>query len=92
MSTIQIKEAHTTTAANRRKIMTTITYRIVFADNTGSRAAESLAFSCCGSWSNAVQRFDGEHDMAFIECPEENVELLESMMDDDENVISYASI
>ena len=70
--------------------MTTITYRIVFADNTGSRAAESLAFSCCGSWSNAVQRFDGEHDMAFIECPAENVEHLESLMDEDDNVISYA--
>ena len=66
------------------------TYRVVFSDNAGSRSAEALAFSCGGSWNNAVQRFDGENDMAFIECPAENVEYLESLMDDDENVISYA--
>lgn len=70
--------------------MTTITYRIVFDDNTGSRAAESLAFSCGGSWGNAVERFDGEHALAFIECPTENVEYFESLLDEDDNVISYA--
>ena len=70
--------------------MSTITYRIVFADNTGSRAVEALAYSCEGSWNNAVQKFDGENDLAFVECPAENVERLEIMMDEDDNVISYA--
>ena len=83
-----------TTGASRNegqeKKMTTITYRIAFSNNAGSRAAESLAFSCGGSWGNAVQRFDGEHDMAFIECPAENAGHLERMMEDDDNVISYA--
>lgn len=67
-----------------------VTYRVVFSSNAGSSASEALAFSCGGAWGNAVQRFDGENDMAFIECPVENVEYLESLMDDDENVISYS--
>ena len=70
--------------------MTTITYRIVFADNTGSRAAESLAFSCGGSWSNSVGSFDGTNDLAYIECPADSAEHLESMLDEDDNVVSYS--
>lgn len=74
----------------RGKKMTTITYRIVFGDNSGSRAVQALAVSCGGSWRDGVERFDGENDLAFIECPAENAEFLEGMMDEDENVISYA--
>ena len=69
--------------------MANITYRIVFANNTGSSAVEALATSCGGAWSNSVQLFDGESDLAFIDCPEGNTEYLEGLLDDDENVISY---
>lgn len=65
-------------------------YRIVFVNNTGSRAVEGLAFSCGGSWSNSVERFDGTNDLAYIECPEESAEHLESMLEDDNNVVSYS--
>jgi hypothetical protein len=69
--------------------MTTKAYRIVFADNTGSRAVDSIAATVQGSWSNSVQRFDGENDLAFIDVADENAEYLEQMLDDDENVVSY---
>ena len=69
----------------------TKTYRIVFADNSGSFAVDAYATAVEGSWSNSVQRFDGEHDLAFLEVPNENVELLETLLDDDDNVISYGA-
>ena len=69
--------------------MTTNTYRIVFADNTGSRAVDAIAASCGAKWRDCVQRFDGEHDLAFVDVPADNVEHLEQMLDDDENVVSY---
>ncbi len=65
------------------------TYRVVFADNTGSFAVAAIAESCNGSWSNAVSRFDGQHDLAFVEVPAENAGHLEQMLDDDDNVIEY---
>ncbi len=67
----------------------TVEYRIVFADNAGSFAVGAIAESVQGSWSNSVERFDGEHDLAFIECPVDNVEYLEEILDSDDNVISY---
>ena len=68
---------------------TKITYQIIFAGNTGSRAVDAIASSCGGSWRNAVTRYDGEHDLAFIDVNTDNCEALESMLDDDSNVISY---
>jgi len=68
----------------------TKTYRIVFSDNAGSRAVDAIATTVQGSWSNAVERFDGEHDLAFVEVPADNAEYLESILDDDSNVISYS--
>ncbi len=65
-------------------------YRVVFKDNTGSRAVEALAFSCDGAWSNSVERFDGANDLAFIECPADNVDYLERLLDEDDNVVSYS--
>lgn len=67
----------------------TKTYRIVFADNSGSFAVDAIATGAEGSWSNSVQRFDGEHDLAFVEVPAENAEYLENLLDGDDNVISY---
>lgn len=66
-----------------------ITYEIVFVDNNGSRAVEAIAFSCDGSWHNAVSGYDGQHDLAFIDLDSHDSEMLESMLDDDDNVISY---
>ena len=65
------------------------TYRVVFADDSGSQASDALAGSVGGSWKNSVQRFDGEHDLTFIECPEEQAEYLEGIMDEDENILCY---
>lgn len=68
----------------------TKTYRIVFADNSGSFSVDAIATTVEGSWSNSVQRFDGEHDLAFVEVPADNAEYLETILDGDDNVISYA--
>ena len=68
----------------------TKTYRIVFADNAGSRAVDAIAATVQGSWSNSVERFDGENDLAFVNVADENAEYLESILDDDSNVISYS--
>ena len=65
------------------------TYRIVFANNSGSFAVNAIAESCNGSFRDGVERFDGEHDLAFIDVPADNAEYLEEMLDADENVISY---
>jgi hypothetical protein len=67
----------------------TKTYRIVFADNSDSQAVDAIATSAQGSWSNSVPRFDGEHDLAFVEVADDNADYLESILDADENVISY---
>lgn len=47
-------------------------YSIVFVDNTGSRAVDSIAQTFGGQWSNTVSRYDGTYDKAFVEVPEEN--------------------
>ena len=65
------------------------TYRVVFANDSGSRASDALAGSIGGSCRNSVQRFDGENDLAFIECPEEQAEYLEGIMDEDGNILCY---
>ena len=72
------------------EIANTKTYRIVFHDNSGSSAVDVIAASVNGSWSNSVSRFDGEHDLAFIEVPSENAEYLETLLNGDDNVVSYA--
>jgi hypothetical protein len=66
------------------------TYRIVFLDNTGSRAVEALAASCGGAWRNAVTAFDGVLDQAIIDVPDASADHLESLLDDDANVVQYA--
>ena len=66
-----------------------ITYEIVFIDNSGALAVNAIAFSCNGSWRNAISRYDGQHDLAFIDLDSDNSEMLELMLDDDDNVISY---
>ena len=65
-------------------------YRVVFKDNTGSRAVEAIAFTCDGTWSNSVNRYDGTNDLAFIEVPAENAECIEKILEEDENVVSYS--
>jgi len=65
------------------------TYSIVFRDNAGSRAVEAIADGCGGSWRNSVQSYDGKHDLAFVDVPNDNAETLEQMLDEDENVVSY---
>lgn len=65
------------------------TYRIVFADNYDSFAVDAIAHSVDGLWSDSIQRFNGEHDLAFIEVSEENAEYLEAILNEDENVIYY---
>ena len=66
-----------------------MTYEIVFVDNSGSRAVEAIACSCNGSWRNAVSNYDGQYDLAFVDLDSDDSEMLESMLDDDDNVISY---
>ncbi len=72
------------------EIANTKTYRIVFAENSGSSAVDVIAAAVNGSWSDSVSRFDGEHDLAFIEVPADNAEYLETLLNCDNNVISYS--
>lgn len=66
------------------------TYSIVFLNNSGSFAVESIAHTVQGSWWNSVQNFNGEHDMAFVDVEDANAEYLEALLDADENVVSYS--
>ena len=65
------------------------TYRIEFADNSGSFAVDSIASAIGGRWWNSVQRFDGKNDLAFIDIEDDNVAHLEELLDSDDNVIAY---
>ena len=76
--------------------MTTITYRVLFSDNRGSFASDAFASdafaaSCEGVSRNCVERFDGERDLALIDLPEENAELLEALLESDSNVLAYTA-
>ena len=67
----------------------TRTYKIIFANNRGSFAANALALACDGTWRDAVERYNGKHDLAFIDVEEENVSHLLEMLEQDDNVLSY---
>lgn len=63
-------------------------YKVIFA-NQGSFAANALSLACDGTWRDAVPRYNGKHDLAFIDVEEENVAHLEEMLEQDDNVLSY---
>ena len=64
-------------------------YKIVFANNQGSFAVNALSLACDGTWRDAVQRYNGKHDLAIVDVDEENVAHLEEMLKQDDNVLSY---
>jgi hypothetical protein len=66
----------------------TRSYKIIFA-NQGRFAVNVLALACDGSWRDAIQRYNGKHDLAVIDVGEENAAHLEEMLDQDDNVLSY---
>ena len=66
----------------------TRSYKIIFA-NQGRFAVNVLALACDGSWRDAIQRYNGKHDLAIIDVGEENAAHLEEMLDQDDNVLSY---
>ena len=66
----------------------TRSYKIIFA-NQGQFAVNVLALACDGSWRDAIQRYNGKHDLAIIDVGEENAAHLEEMLDQDDNVLSY---
>ena len=66
----------------------TRSYKIIFA-NQGRFAVNVLALACDGSWRDAVQCYNGKHDLAVIDVGEENAAHLEEMLDQDDNVLSY---
>jgi hypothetical protein len=66
----------------------TKSYKIIFA-NQGRFAVNVLALACDGSWRDAIQRYNGKHDLAIIDVGEENAAHLEEMLDQDDNVLSY---
>jgi len=71
------------------EVFETKSCRIVFADNSGSYAVSAVAGAVDGCWRNSVQRFDGEHDLAYVDVPSENAEYLKTVLEEDDNVISY---
>jgi len=67
-----------------------IKFRVVMIDNSGSHHIDSLASLVPGShWSFTLDRFDGKHDMAYIEIPADDAEYFEEVLEADENVVSY---
>jgi hypothetical protein len=70
----------------------TKTYRVVLASNQGSFAAAALASSAGGEFRDTVERFDGTHDLAYIDVPDDSADYLESMLDEDPNVVSYGDV
>lgn len=64
-------------------------YRIVLQDNRGCAPIAAIAESVEGVWFNAVARYDGQHDLVFLELPAENASYLNDLLDADDNVISY---
>lgn len=67
----------------------TRSYKIVFANNQKSFAVNGLSLACDGTWRDAVDRYNGKHDLAFIDVREEYVAHLEEMLEQDDNVLSY---
>ena len=67
------------------------TYKIIFHDNTGSRAVNAIAETVDGNWRNTVSDYDGEgHDIGFVDVDEENASYLENILNDDENVVEFS--
>lgn len=69
------------------------TYRIIFADNTGERAADALAHEV-GRWYGTVSNYNGRgHDLAFIDIDDDGyAEYIEQLMEQDDNVLSYSEV
>jgi len=66
-------------------------YKIVFKDNTGSKAIDAIAESVNGDFHDTVSNYDGQgNDIGFIDIPEENSSYLEEILDADKNVIEYS--
>jgi hypothetical protein len=70
-------------------VAATRSYKIIFANNQRSFAVNVLSLACDGSWRDSVERYNGKHDLAFIDVREENAAHLEEMLEQDENVLSY---
>jgi hypothetical protein len=66
-----------------------VTYEIILRDSRGSREFDAIAVTVQGSWHDTVSRYDGANDIGFVTLDKENAEYLESLLDADENVISY---
>lgn len=64
-------------------------YKIIFANNKGAVAVNGLSLACDGTWRDAVECYNGKHDLAFVDVDEENVAHLEEMLEQDDNVLSY---
>ena len=67
-------------------------YKLILLNNTGSFAADAIATSVGGSFRDCVTRYNGEHDLAFIDCPDDNSDHLESLLDANDNIVSYSKL
>jgi len=65
-----------------------IRYQIVMAEDQGGFHSSALTHQT-GTVISTVNAYDGERDLAIIDVPEGDREYFESMLDDDENVLSY---
>lgn len=66
------------------------TYRVVFADDQGGFKSQAYGDTVEGTVTHRVERFDGEHDLAYIASPDENTAFFEDLMDLDGNVIEFS--
>ena len=67
----------------------TVTYEIILSDSRGSREFDGYAVTVQGNWHDTVSRYDGVNDIGFVTLQAENSAYLESLLDSDENVVSY---
>lgn len=58
-------------------------------NDQGGFASAAIANSVDGLVVSTVNNFNGEHDLAIIEFPDSNEELMNDYLDEDQNVITY---
>ena len=70
--------------------MDTKTYMIIFNDNSGSEAIDAIAVTVEGSWHDTVSKYNGLHDIGFVEFPAENESYLKEILAEDDNVVEFS--
>jgi len=64
-------------------------FHIDLTDDRGSFQSDALAHSAGGRLMRTVPQYDGHHDLAIIEIPDDNADYLRELLESDDNVTGY---